>query len=173
MGPLAWAGLGCDLIPVPRTPSQSQTPHSALFHSPETGYCATCWNVLVEVKGGDGAHTRLAFLQKLGDETWRVPAWGELYFEDEDEDVEKLIETYVWENKHSYSDEDEDETWRVPGGELYFQDGDENEMPTFEIHFQFNKLICFEISQFCFRLRYACQGAGPKQTPETQTMTFL
>ena len=133
MGPLAWAGLGCDLIPVPRTPSQSQTPHSALFHSPETGYCATCWNVLVEVKGGDGAHTRLAFLQKLGDETWRVPAWGELYFQDEDED----------------------------------------EMSTFEIQFQFNKLICFEISQFCFRLRDACQGAGPKQTPETQTMTFF
>ena len=75
MGPLAWGGLPCDLIPVPRTPSQSQTPQSATLHcfTVQSTVEMCCWSKWRE---GDGAHTRLAFLQKLGDETWRVPAWG-------------------------------------------------------------------------------------------------
>ena len=75
-----WLGVACDLIPVPRTPSQSQTPQSTALHCSiflllhsALLKCAAGWS---EERGG-GAHSRLAFLQKLGDETWRVPAWGE------------------------------------------------------------------------------------------------
>ena len=95
MGPLGWGGLRLNpgsQDPITVTDTTVHHP-AALFHS--RVYCTAlycmgcelqlallfctsaaynpatpqCLNVLVEVKRGAGAHSRLAFLQKLGDET--------------------------------------------------------------------------------------------------------